>query len=87
MQVLGRAGEEARDRASALLSGWASRTRRTIIPSELSGGQQQRVAIAAAGDAGRPHFSSTNPHRRSTLNWCRKCSMLMRDLAASGMTM
>ncbi len=86
-KVLGRSGEEARDKSTALLNRVGLGDKLEEYPDRLSGGQQQRVAIARAL-AMEPHVmlfdevtSALDPELVTEV------LDVMKELASEGMTM
>ena len=87
IRVLRENAAEARERAHALLDRVGLADKRGAYPSELSGGQQQRVAIARAL-AMRPQLILFDePTSALDPELVGEVLGVMRDLAASGMTM
>jgi len=87
MRVLGRPRAEAVDEAMTLLARVGLTDKRDAYPIELSGGQQQRVAIARAL-AMRPKLMLFDePTSALDPELVGEVLGVMRDLAASGMTM
>lgn len=87
MQVLGEPVNEARDRAAALLERVGLADKANHYPSELSGGQQQRVAIARAMGMRPDLILFDEPTSALDPELVSEVLDVMRDLAASGMTM
>jgi polar amino acid transport system ATP-binding protein len=87
VQVLGEPVKEARDRASALLERVGLADKANHYPSELSGGQQQRVAIARAMGMRPDLILFDEPTSALDPELVSEVLDVMRDLAASGMTM
>ena len=87
VRVLRRARGEAEANAAALLArvGLADKTR--AYPSQLSGGQQQRVAIARALAMEPAVMLFDEPTSALDPELVGEVLAVMRDLAASGMTM
>ncbi|MDE4552636.1 amino acid ABC transporter ATP-binding protein [Sinorhizobium meliloti] len=87
VQVLGEPVKETRDRASALLERVGLADKANHYPSELSGGQQQRVAIARAMGMRPDLILFDEPTSALDPELVSEVLDVMRDLAASGMTM
>ncbi|MDW9811367.1 ATP-binding cassette domain-containing protein [Sinorhizobium meliloti] len=87
VQVLGEPVKEARDRGSALLERVGLADKANHYPSELSGGQQQRVAIARAMGMRPDLILFDEPTSALDPELMSEVLDVMRDLAASGMTM
>ncbi|RVM19564.1 amino acid ABC transporter ATP-binding protein [Sinorhizobium meliloti] len=87
VQVLGEPVKEARDRAAALLERVGLADKANHYPSELSGGQQQRVAIARAMGMRPDLILFDEPTSALDPELVSEVLDVMRDLAASGMTM
>ncbi|MDW9679763.1 amino acid ABC transporter ATP-binding protein [Sinorhizobium meliloti] len=87
VQVLGEPVKEARDRGSALLERVGLADKANHYPSELSGGQQQRVAIARAMGMRPDLILFDEPTSALDPELVSEVLDVMRDLAASGMTM
>ncbi|AEH83748.1 ABC transporter, permease (plasmid) [Sinorhizobium meliloti SM11] len=87
VQVLGEPMKEARDRGSALLERVGLADKANHYPSELSGGQQQRVAIARAMGMRPDLILFDEPTSALDPELVSEVLDVMRDLAASGMTM
>jgi polar amino acid transport system ATP-binding protein len=87
VQVLGEAVNEARERAMALLERVGLAEKANHYPSELSGGQQQRVAIARAMGMRPDLILFDEPTSALDPELVSEVLDVMRDLAASGMTM
>ncbi|WEX90070.1 amino acid ABC transporter ATP-binding protein [Sinorhizobium garamanticum] len=87
VQVLGEAVIEARERAMALLERVGLADKTNHYPSELSGGQQQRVAIARAMGMRPDLILFDEPTSALDPELVSEVLDVMRDLAASGMTM
>ncbi|MDW9377149.1 ATP-binding cassette domain-containing protein [Sinorhizobium meliloti] len=87
VQVLGEPVKEARDRGSALLERVGLADKANQYPSELSGGQQQRVAIARAMGMRPDLILFDEPTSALDPELVSEVLDVMRDLAASGMTM
>ncbi|RVG86969.1 amino acid ABC transporter ATP-binding protein [Sinorhizobium meliloti] len=87
VQVLGEPVNEARDRAAALLERVGLADKANHYPSELSGGQQQRVAIARAMGMRPGLILFDEPTSALDPELVSEVLDVMRDLAASGMTM
>ncbi|RMI18440.1 amino acid ABC transporter ATP-binding protein [Sinorhizobium meliloti] len=87
VQVLGEPVKEARDRGSALLERVGLADKANHYPSELSGGQQQRVAIARAMGMRPDPILFDEPTSALDPELVSEVLDVMRDLAASGMTM
>lgn len=86
-QVLGRRREEAHDAAMLLLHRVGLAHKAGAYPSELSGGQQQRVAIARALAMQPRLMLFDEPTSALDPELVGEVLGVMRDLAASGMTM
>jgi polar amino acid transport system ATP-binding protein len=87
VQVLRERPGEARDHAHALLERVGLGEKRDAYPSELSGGQQQRVAIARALAMRPKLILFDEPTSALDPELVGEVLTVMRDLAASGMTM
>ncbi|RVJ51753.1 amino acid ABC transporter ATP-binding protein [Sinorhizobium medicae] len=87
VHVLGEPVKEARSRASALLERVGLADKADHYPSELSGGQQQRVAIARATGMRPDLILFDEPTSALDPELVSEVLDVMRDLAASGMTM
>ncbi|MDX0893984.1 ATP-binding cassette domain-containing protein [Sinorhizobium medicae] len=87
VHVLGEPVKEARSRASALLERVGLADKADHYPSELSGGQQQRVAIARAMGMRPDLILFDEPTSALDPELVSEVLDVMRDLAASGMTM
>ncbi|MDX0462662.1 amino acid ABC transporter ATP-binding protein (PAAT family) [Sinorhizobium medicae] len=87
VHVLGEPVKEVRDRASALLERVGLADKADHYPSELSGGQQQRVAIARAMGMRPDLILFDEPTSALDPELVSEVLDVMRDLAASGMTM
>ncbi|MCA1408497.1 amino acid ABC transporter ATP-binding protein [Ensifer sp. IC3342] len=87
VQVLGEAVNEARERAMALLERVGLADKANHYPSELSGGQQQRVAIARAMGMRPDLILFDEPTSALDPELVSEVLDVMRNLAASGMTM
>ena len=87
MQVLGRSKRAARDRADEELARVGLSDRASHYPSELSGGQQQRVAIARALSMDPDLMLFDEPTSALDPELVGEVLQVMKDLAASGMTM
>ncbi|ASP69115.1 amino acid ABC transporter ATP-binding protein [Sinorhizobium meliloti] len=87
VQVLGEPVKEARDRGSALLERVGLADKANHYPSEVSGGQQQRVAIARAMGMRPDLILFDEPTSALDPELVSEVLDVMRDLAASGMTM
>ncbi len=86
-QVLRRKREEAHDAAMLLLDKVGLAHKAGAYPSELSGGQQQRVAIARALAMQPMLMLFDEPTSALDPELVGEVLGVMRDLAASGMTM
>ncbi len=87
IRVLNENAKAAREHALALLDSVGLAAKRDAYPAELSGGQQQRVAIARAL-AMRPQLILFDePTSALDPELVGDVLKVMRDLAASGMTM
>jgi polar amino acid transport system ATP-binding protein len=87
IQVLGEPVKEARERATALLERVGLAEKANHYPSELSGGQQQRVAIARAMAMRPDLILFDEPTSALDPELVSEVLDVMKDLAASGMTM
>ncbi|CAN7549802.1 amino acid ABC transporter ATP-binding protein [Rhizobium rhizogenes] len=87
VHVLGQSVEQARERASALLERVGLAAKANHYPSELSGGQQQRVAIARAMGMQPDLILFDEPTSALDPELVSEVLDVMKDLAASGMTM
>ncbi len=87
VQVLRERPGEARDHAHALLERVGLSEKRDAYPAELSGGQQQRVAIARALAMRPKLILFDEPTSALDPELVGEVLGVMRDLAASGMTM
>ncbi|WP_047460093.1 amino acid ABC transporter ATP-binding protein [Rhizobium rhizogenes] len=87
VHVLGQSVEQARERASALLERVGLAAKANQYPSELSGGQQQRVAIARAMGMQPDLILFDEPTSALDPELVSEVLDVMKDLAASGMTM
>ncbi len=87
VQVAGMAKERARMRAQELLDRVGLADRADHYPSELSGGQQQRVAIARALAMDPEIMLFDEPTSALDPELVGEVLGVMKDLAASGMTM
>ncbi|GIG62742.1 ATP-binding protein [Longispora fulva] len=86
-QVLGRSRSECKTRALELLTRVGLGDRGGAYPSQLSGGQQQRVAIARALAMEPKVMLFDEPTSALDPELVGEVLDVMRDLAASGMTM
>jgi polar amino acid transport system ATP-binding protein len=87
VQVLGRTKVEARERAVFQLERVGLGDRMDHYPAQLSGGQQQRVAIARALAMDPELMLFDEPTSALDPELVGEVLAVMRDLAASGMTM
>ncbi|WP_090030972.1 amino acid ABC transporter ATP-binding protein [Cellulomonas marina] len=87
VQVLGRPKAQARERALELLGRVGLSDRTDHYPAQLSGGQQQRVAIARALAMDPELMLFDEPTSALDPELVGEVLGVMRDLAASGMTM
>jgi polar amino acid transport system ATP-binding protein len=87
IQVARRSKAQARSRAQELLSRVGLADRADHYPSELSGGQQQRVAIARALAMDPEIMLFDEPTSALDPELVGEVLGVMKDLAASGMTM
>jgi polar amino acid transport system ATP-binding protein len=87
VHVLGHPAELARERASVLLERVGLTAKANHYPSELSGGQQQRVAIARAMGMQPDLILFDEPTSALDPELVSEVLDVMKDLAASGMTM
>jgi len=87
VRVLRRSKAEAVERANALLDRVGLSDRIAHYPSQLSGGQQQRVAIARALAMDPELMLFDEPTSALDPELVGEVLSVMRDLAASGMTM
>lgn len=87
VHVLGQSVEQARERASILLERVGLAGKANHYPSELSGGQQQRVAIARAMGMHPDLILFDEPTSALDPELVSEVLDVMKDLAASGMTM
>ncbi|MBM7043779.1 MULTISPECIES: amino acid ABC transporter ATP-binding protein [Rhizobium] len=87
VHVLGQSVEQARERASVLLERVGLAEKANHYPSELSGGQQQRVAIARAMGMQPDLILFDEPTSALDPELVSEVLDVMKDLAASGMTM
>lgn len=87
VHVLGQSVEQARQRASTLLERVGLAEKANHYPSELSGGQQQRVAIARAMGMQPDLILFDEPTSALDPELVSEVLDVMKDLAASGMTM
>lgn len=87
VQVLGVSKDEARQQATAMLTLVGLADRLDHYPAQLSGGQQQRVAIARALAMGPEIMLFDEPTSALDPELVGEVLAVMRDLAASGMTM
>ena len=87
VHVLGQSTEQAHERASALLERVGLAAKANHYPSELSGGQQQRVAIARAMGMQPDLILFDEPTSALDPELVSEVLDVMKDLAASGMTM
>lgn len=86
-QVLGRSKAAARERGRELLARVGLADKASYYPSQLSGGQQQRVAIARALAMEPKVMLFDEPTSALDPELVGEVLDVMRDLAASGMTM
>lgn len=87
VQVHGLTRAQARERAAALLERVGLGDRIDYYPAQLSGGQQQRVAIARALAMDPELMLFDEPTSALDPELVGEVLAVMRDLAASGMTM
>jgi polar amino acid transport system ATP-binding protein len=87
MQVRGESKAVVRDRAEKLLDRVGLAGKRDSYPAQLSGGQQQRVAIARALAMEPKLMLFDEPTSALDPELVGEVLDVMRDLAASGMTM
>ncbi|MBB3609984.1 amino acid ABC transporter ATP-binding protein [Rhizobium sp. BK602] len=87
VHVLGQSVEQARERASLLLERVGLAAKANHYPAELSGGQQQRVAIARAMGMQPDLILFDEPTSALDPELVSEVLDVMKDLAASGMTM
>ncbi len=87
MRALGLNRDEAVDRAERLLAKVGMSDKRDAYPGRLSGGQQQRVAIARALAMNPDVLLFDEPTSALDPELRREVLLVMRDLAAEGMTM
>ena len=87
VQVLGRSKDEAHERATFQLERVGLGDRLEHYPAQLSGGQQQRVAIARALAMDPELMLFDEPTSALDPELVGEVLQVMRDLAASGMTM
>ncbi|MDM7853489.1 amino acid ABC transporter ATP-binding protein [Cellulomonas alba] len=87
VRVLKRSKSEATERANALLDRVGLTDRAAHYPAQLSGGQQQRVAIARALAMDPELMLFDEPTSALDPELVGEVLAVMRDLAASGMTM
>lgn len=85
--VLKRPGQEVRQEAIALLQRVGLSDKHDAYPAQLSGGQQQRVAIARALAMKPKLMLFDEPTSALDPELVGEVLTVMRDLAASGMTM
>ena len=86
-RVLGRSKAEARARAMALLERVGLTEKAAVYPVQLSGGQQQRVAICRALAMDPAMLLFDEPTSALDPEMVGEVLQVMRELAASGMTM
>lgn len=79
--------EQAQQRAVHLLSRVGLQEKKDVYPAQLSGGQQQRVAIARALAMNPDIMLFDEPTSALDPEMVGEVLQVMRDLAASGMTM
>jgi polar amino acid transport system ATP-binding protein/glutamate/aspartate transport system ATP-binding protein len=87
MKVLGRAREQAAEKARALLSRVGLRGHEDKYPTQLSGGQQQRVAIARALSMDPVAMLFDEPTSALDPEMVNEVLDVMTSLAEDGMTM
>jgi polar amino acid transport system ATP-binding protein len=87
VQVLGKSRREATDEAQALLKRVGLAEKSGAYPANLSGGQQQRVAIARALAMKPKLMLFDEPTSALDPELVGEVLAVMRELAASGMTM
>ena len=87
VKVLGRSNAEAQTRARELLARVGIAEQAGKLPAQLSGGQQQRVAIARALAMNPKVVLFDEPTSALDPEMINEVLDVMRDLAASGMTM
>ena len=87
VQVMGVPAKEAREFAASLLERVGLADKKDAFPGELSGGQQQRVAIARAMGMKPELILFDEPTSALDPELVSEVLDVMRDLAASGMTM
>ncbi|MGN6831329.1 amino acid ABC transporter ATP-binding protein [Paucibacter sp. M5-1] len=87
MRLRGLSREQARERAHALLQRVGLAHKADALPAQLSGGQQQRVAIARALAMQPPLMLFDEPTSALDPEMVGEVLLVMRDLAAEGMTM
>jgi arginine/ornithine transport system ATP-binding protein len=87
IRVLGRARDEARAQAEALLQRVGLGHRREAWPAQLSGGEQQRVAIARALAMNPELMLFDEPTSALDPELVGEVLAVMRELAAEGRTM
>ena len=87
MQVLGKAPQEAADRALALLERVGLSDKRDVYPAQLSGGQKQRVAIARSLCMQPEVMLFDEPTSALDPEMVGEVLDVMKELAHEGMTM